>query len=140
MAMEITKPDEQWRRELTPQQYDVLRRKGTETPFGGRYVYAEDDGMYRCAASGSALFSWDTKFDSARDGRASPNRLWPRTSNCERTAACSCGVPKSSAPHAADTSDTCSTAGQLAPRYCINSVSLELDPSSDEPSDTSNRG
>jgi peptide-methionine (R)-S-oxide reductase len=64
MATEITKSDEQWCRELTPQQYDVLRRKGTERPFSGRYVSTKDDGMYRCAACSFALFSSDTKFDS----------------------------------------------------------------------------
>ena len=60
----IDKSDEQWRDELTPEQYEVLRKKGTEPPFSGSYVYNHDDGMYRCAACGAELFRSDSKFDS----------------------------------------------------------------------------
>jgi peptide-methionine (R)-S-oxide reductase len=59
-----TKTDEQWREQLTPEQYDVLRRGGTEPPFSGEYAFTKDDGMYRCAACGHALFSSDAKFES----------------------------------------------------------------------------
>ena len=48
----VTKTDEQWREELAPEQYEVLRKQGTEPPFTGRYVYSKEDGMYRCAACG----------------------------------------------------------------------------------------
>ncbi|MFN2525489.1 MAG: peptide-methionine (R)-S-oxide reductase MsrB [Actinomycetota bacterium] len=58
------KTDEQWREELTAEQYEVLRLKGTERPFTGKYVDNHDPGMYRCAACGAELFSADTKFDS----------------------------------------------------------------------------
>ena len=64
MASEVTKTDEQWRQDLTPEQYDVLRRKGTEPPFTGKYVYNKDSGMYRCAACGADLFRSDAKFES----------------------------------------------------------------------------
>ena len=74
MATQVEKTEEQWRRELTPQQYDVLRRKGTERPFSGSYVYTKDDGMYRCAACGSALFSSSRNSTRGRDGRASPSQ------------------------------------------------------------------
>lgn len=60
----IEKSEDQWREELTPEQYEILRRKGTERPFTGEYVYNHDDGMYHCAACGAELFSSETKFDS----------------------------------------------------------------------------
>jgi peptide-methionine (R)-S-oxide reductase len=64
MADQIVKTDEEWRDELTPEQYEVLRRKGTEAPFTGKYVNNHDDGMYHCAACQAPLFRSDTKFDS----------------------------------------------------------------------------
>ena len=63
-ATEIDKPDEQWRQELSRQQYDVLRRGGTEPAFTGDYVHAKQDGSYCCAGCGSELFRSDTKFES----------------------------------------------------------------------------
>ncbi len=64
MTTKITKTEEEWQRELTPEQYEILRRQGTEPPFTGKYTYSKEDGMYRCAACGNGLFSSDTKFDS----------------------------------------------------------------------------
>jgi peptide-methionine (R)-S-oxide reductase len=64
MTQPVEKTDAEWRDDLTPEQYEVLRRKGTEAPFTGKYVNNHDDGMYHCAACGAALFASDTKFES----------------------------------------------------------------------------
>lgn len=60
----VEKTEDQWKQELTPEQYTVLRGKGTEVPFSGELVHEKTDGMYACAACGSELFTSDTKFDS----------------------------------------------------------------------------
>jgi peptide-methionine (R)-S-oxide reductase len=61
---EVQKTDEQWRAELTPERYEVLRRQGTEPAFSGEYNFNKASGMYTCVACGNELFSSDTKFDS----------------------------------------------------------------------------
>lgn len=58
------KSEEYWKEKLTPEQYHVLREKGTEAPFTGKYVDNHESGMYECAACGYPLFSSDTKFES----------------------------------------------------------------------------
>jgi peptide-methionine (R)-S-oxide reductase len=60
----INKPEEQWRAELTPEQYHVLREGGTEPPFTGELLGVKDDGVFKCAACGAELFSSDAKYDS----------------------------------------------------------------------------
>jgi peptide-methionine (R)-S-oxide reductase len=64
MNPKITKPEAEWKRQLTPEQYHVTREKGTERAFTGEYHNCHDDGMYRCVCCGAELFSADTKFDS----------------------------------------------------------------------------
>jgi methylated-DNA-[protein]-cysteine S-methyltransferase len=63
----VRKSDEEWREQLTPAQYEVLRRAGTEPPFTGEYTYNKDTGDYRCAACDAMLFSSGAKFDLALD-------------------------------------------------------------------------
>lgn len=64
MKTKVQKTEEGWKKTLTPQQFDVLRNKGTEPAFTGEYVDMHDDGMYTCVACGNPLFSSDTKFES----------------------------------------------------------------------------
>jgi peptide-methionine (R)-S-oxide reductase len=64
MADKVTKSEKDWQKELTPEQYRVLREKGTERAFTGAYVNAKEPGKYLCAGCGAELFSSETKYDS----------------------------------------------------------------------------
>jgi peptide-methionine (R)-S-oxide reductase len=129
----LTKTEEQWQEELTPEQYEVLRRQGTEPPFSGRYVYSKDDGMYRCAACGNELFSSDTKFDSGTGwpsfyAPAAEGKVELRSDNSHfmRRTEVVCARCGSHLGHVFD--DGPEPTGQ---RYCINSLSLDLDTAKD---------
>lgn len=64
MGERVSKTDEEWRRQLTPEQYHVCRQKGTERAFTGEYWDCKEKGIYRCVCCGNELFSSETKFDS----------------------------------------------------------------------------
>ncbi len=129
MASKVTKTDAEWREELTPEQYEVLRQAGTEPAFTGRYWNAHDDGTYRCAGCGTELFTSDTKFDSGTGwpsffdpipGHVETKRdfklIWPRTEyHCAR-----CGGHQG---HVFD--DGPRPAGK---RYCNNGLALRFVP------------
>jgi peptide-methionine (R)-S-oxide reductase len=132
---DVQKTEEEWREELTPEQYEVLRRKGTERPFTGKYAYSKDDGMYRCAACGAVLFSSDAKFESGsgwpsftEPAVADAIELHEDTTHGMRRTEVTCRACGGHLGHVFDDGP-----GPNGLRYCINSVSLDLDPETSKP-------
>jgi peptide-methionine (R)-S-oxide reductase len=126
----LIKSDEEWRAELSREQYEVLRRKGTERPFTGRFVHTKDKGMYVCAGCGAPLFRSDTKFES---GTGWPSFTEPANrENVVLTPDYSHGMVRTEVTcrrcggHLGHVFDDGPGPGRQ--RYCINSCSLDLVP------------
>jgi peptide-methionine (R)-S-oxide reductase len=125
----IPSTEQEWRDKLSPEQYDIMRRKGTERPFTGKYVDVKDDGVYFCAGCGAELFSSDTKFESGTgwpsftDPAVAENvELHRDTSHFMIRTEVTCAHCGSHLGHVFD--DGPGASGQ---RYCINSCALDLD-------------
>jgi peptide-methionine (R)-S-oxide reductase len=128
MSEKVEKTDEEWKKVLNPEQYHVLREKGTEMPYSGKYYLHKEKGVYVCAACGAELFKSDTKFDAGCG--------WPSFSDV---------IDSSKVVYTKDRSHgmirteiTCAKCGghlghvfddgpaPTGQRYCINSVSIEF--------------
>ncbi|MGK5533917.1 peptide-methionine (R)-S-oxide reductase MsrB [Streptomyces sp. URMC 129] len=133
MGYKVSKTDEQWRAELTDEEYRVLRQAGTEAPFVGEYTDTKTVGVYHCRACGAELFRSETKFDSHCGW---PSFYDPAGSDAVET------VPDHSLPGRPRTEVRCAACGSHLGhvfegegygtptdlRYCINSISIRLDP------------
>jgi peptide-methionine (R)-S-oxide reductase len=129
MPAKIQKSEAEWREQLSPEQYHVLREKGTERAFTGAYWDEHEQGVYRCAACGSELFRSDEKYDS---GTGWPSFWEPASSDAvelhdyfglfKHRIEVTCSSCGSHLGHVFD--DGPQPTGQ---RYCINSCSLDLE-------------
>jgi peptide-methionine (R)-S-oxide reductase len=128
MTQKIERSDAEWRAELTPEQYQVLRQHGTERPFTGEYVNTKADGTYVCAACGNELFPSDTKFDSGTGwpsftdpvNRENVTLIRDTSSFMIRTEV-RCARCDSHLGHVFDDGP-----GATGERWCINSAALKL--------------
>ena len=130
MEAEMKKTEQEWRKELTPEQYRVLREQGTEPPFSHAYALSKEQGSYMCAACGAELFRSDTKFDSGTG--------WP--SFTEPAVAEAVELREDSAHGMIRTEVVCRRCGSHlghvfddgpgpnGQRYCINGVCLVQEP------------
>lgn len=125
---DMPKTEQEWHEKLTPEQYAVLRERGTEAPFSGALLHEHRDGFYRCAACGAALFKSDTKFDSGSGwpsfDEALPGAVELRedTSHGMTRTEVVCKNCGSHLGHLFDDGPT-----ETGQRYCMNSVCLEFE-------------
>jgi peptide-methionine (R)-S-oxide reductase len=130
MSEKVEKTDQEWKAELTPEQYRVLRERGTERAFTGRYHATKEPGTYRCAGCGAELFSAEAKYESgtgwpsfwepAKDGAVETERERSLLGARTEVHCASCGGHLGhvfpDGPH------------PTGLRFCINSCALDLEP------------
>ena len=131
MDEKTEKTEKEWRKTLSPEEYRVLREKGTEAPFSGKYWDTHKSGVYKCAACGNELFSSDKKFDS---GTGWPSFSAPASEKSVK-------MEKDESLGTERTEVLCSRCGShlghvfgdgppsTGKRFCINSVALDLEKS-----------
>ena len=126
--MNINDKNKDWKKDLTPEQYKVLREKGTEAPFTGKYLHEEKDGTYTCVACGNPLFKSDAKFDSGT-GWPSFDQALPGSikevddmSHGMHRTEIVCARCESHLGHVFNDGPT-----KTGKRYCLNSVCLDLE-------------
>ena len=130
MKEDAKRSDAEWKQALSAEQYEVLRRKGTERAFTGRYYSSKEEGVYRCAGCGNSLFDSETKFDS---GTGWPSYYQPVSPNAVQ-------IEEDNSYGMIRLEVLCSRCGghlghvfpdgpqPTGQRYCINSVSLDFEP------------
>ena len=126
--------DEDWKKKLTPEQYRVLREKGTEAPFSGKFLNHDEQGMYTCGACGAELFKSDSKYESTTPGLIG----WPSFGDVAKSDAVKLSDDINMGMHRVEV--TCANCGghlghlfpdNSAPtgkHYCINSCVLDFKP------------
>jgi peptide-methionine (R)-S-oxide reductase len=132
MGYQVEKSDEEWREQLSPDEYHVLRQAGTERPFVGEYTDTKTEGVYRCRACSTELFRSDTKFEShcgwpsffAPLAADRVEYIEDRSMGMKRVEV-RCGNCGSHLGHLFEGEGYSTPTDQ---RYCINSISLTLEP------------